>query len=367
MAAKRPNGDDAWFEAERPTHRALIVELQRLKRRAKARLGLVLIIGSLLTAALVMKVARKPRFYDARIIMAVTETHLGASQDTMGMQQLRDYILTVLLSNERLMKIVEEKELFPQRRVRGDEYALETLRDMFDVEVYQNYFLYGRSSTTEPRSVRIAVSFRHIKAAFAWEMVTALVATIVDAENQRRREEAAFAVARVKQMTERSRESVAERSARLNELLIELGRAEANEEHGRAAALGVEVAQLEHTIRRDRETVESVATLENTIGLGAAVESQQLGLDFAVADERHPFEEERSLLRLIAVALIGFLVLVPAVAIFIGAFDARVHEAEDVSRLGLPVLGHVPRFAGDDVGSLARRRGVPLLRRVVGR
>ena len=39
----------------------------------------------------------------------------------------------------------------------------------------------------------------------------------------------------------------------------------------------------------------------------------------------------------------------------LGAFDSRVHDTDDVERLGLPVLGHVPGFAGDHVGSLEAR------------
>ena len=41
--------------------------------------------------------------------------------------------------------------------------------------------------------------------------------------------------------------------------------------------------------------------------------------------------------------------------IVIGAFDSRVHDVEDVARLDLPVLGHVPGFPGDNVGSLEAR------------
>ena len=362
--APEPTTDDAWFEAEPPTPGAMVVELQRLKRRARARLALVLLGASVLTALLVVKVARKPRSYAARIIMAVTEGTLAGSQEPTAMQELRDYVWTVLLSNERLMPIIEANDLFPQRTVRGDEYALETLRGMYDIEVYHNFFLVGRSQATEPRSVRLALTFHSANPEFAWQMVNRLTQAVVDAEHQRRLEESEFAVARARQMHDRSEESMTEQIARLNEATIALGRAEARGDGGQAAALRVEVQQLERTMRHDHEAATAVATIEAHIGLGAAVESQQLGLHFTVADERHPFAQERSVLSLIAVAILGFLILLPLIAIFIGAFDSRVHEIEDVSRLGLPVIGHVPPFIGDDVGSLARR-GAPRLRHVM--
>ena len=54
-------------------------------------------------------------------------------------------------------------------------------------------------------------------------------------------------------------------------------------------------------------------------------------------------------------------------ALLIGAFDSRVHDVDDVARLGLPVLGHVPGFPGDGVGSLtvrgASRARVPSFQR----
>jgi hypothetical protein len=44
-----------------------------------------------------------------------------------------------------------------------------------------------------------------------------------------------------------------------------------------------------------------------------------------------------------------------------------VHDVDDVERLGLPVLGHVPGFPGDRVGSLearsVQRTRIPLFRR----
>jgi hypothetical protein len=42
-------------------------------------------------------------------------------------------------------------------------------------------------------------------------------------------------------------------------------------------------------------------------------------------------------------------------ALLFGAFDSRVHDGDDVARLGLPVLGQVPSFTGDRSGSLAAR------------
>jgi hypothetical protein len=49
--------------------------------------------------------------------------------------------------------------------------------------------------------------------------------------------------------------------------------------------------------------------------------------------------------------------MLPVFELFVGAFDSRIHDREDAERIGVPVLGHLPSFPGDQVGSL-RARGV---------
>jgi capsular polysaccharide biosynthesis protein len=87
------------------------------------------------------------------------------------------------------------------------------------------------------------------------------------------------------------------------------------------------------------------------------------GLDttLKLVAERRPLRPEQStFVMILAIAVIGTCTLIGS-AILFGSFDTRVHDSDDVARLGLPVLGHVPGFNGDDVGSMeargARRAG----------
>jgi hypothetical protein len=54
------------------------------------------------------------------------------------------------------------------------------------------------------------------------------------------------------------------------------------------------------------------------------------------------------------------------VILVVGAFDPRVHDVNDIRRLGLPVAGHLPSFPGDHVGAFKSRGNaaarVPLLK-----
>jgi hypothetical protein len=58
---------------------------------------------------------------------------------------------------------------------------------------------------------------------------------------------------------------------------------------------------------------------------------------------------------LLLVAVAAFVLALPLVAVGVGAFDRRVYELDDVRRLGLPTLGAVRRFDGDNAGALVAR------------
>src|SRR5262249_57329260 len=91
----------------------------------------------------------------------------------------------------------------------------------------------------------------------------------------------------------------------------------------------------------------------------ADIAAAGLDLPLAVVDENRPERPTHSGLVLVMIAaVIGTFSLISA-ALVLGAFDSRVHEPDDAIRLGLPVLGHVPGFAGDNVGALRTRTPAP--------
>jgi hypothetical protein len=52
---------------------------------------------------------------------------------------------------------------------------------------------------------------------------------------------------------------------------------------------------------------------------------------------------------------LAFVVALLLSAVAVGAFDPLVYELEDVERLGLPALGALRGFDGDNAGALASR------------
>ncbi len=83
----------------------------------------------------------------------------------------------------------------------------------------------------------------------------------------------------------------------------------------------------------------------------------------AVVEEHRPERNEHRGFVLIMVLVVVGLGSLLGSALLFGAFDSRLHDLDDLTRLGIPVLGHVPGFPGDHVGSLetrgALRRRVP--------
>jgi len=353
----RPARDDGWFEAEQPIRRALVAELQRLKRRSQPRLILVVVVAALLTAAVLYKRSTKVRMHRARVVLAVTEGSLAAGHIPMPIHELRAYVAEILLSNQVLEPIIEEQDLFSLRHTLGMSYALSELRDMFDVSVHRNYFLYDYDIDA-PRSARIAITFSHADPDFAWRMARRLASLVIEGE-QRRRLQLAEEIARE---AEAAITHVSARGTALEQelaaLTVELTRAEDRGDRRRAGALRVEQLELAGELHRENELLLNLTQQANADEMALAIDRAGLGMSFVVAEEKRPYQEPGAGLYLqIIIGVFVFSVFLPVVAVFVGAFDTRIHDREDAERIGLPVLGHLPGFPGDHVGSL-RDRGV---------
>jgi hypothetical protein len=360
VAGREPD----WYTSETPIGRQWVTELQRLKRRARARPFTVLAVALALTGALVFLIARKPRIARARVVIAVTETDLGTGRTPTSMGELRDYVYTVLLPNAKLMPIIEENAwAFPLRGRLGDAYALSELRDFFDVAVWRNYFMY-QASYDELRSARIAITVMHGDADFAVELARRLASIIIDGEAERRRAAADALAAEAVAVIEATRAKVYAVERELSDKMVAATEAELAGQRGKAIALRTEAATLSQALHNERERLDAVNTAAELDQLDAAVANAGLGMGMEIADERLPDPDEAGrALKLVIVGGLLFFLMTPLVAIVFGTFDSRIHDLDDVSRLGMPVVGHVPPFPGDTSGSLRdrgiRRRRVP--------
>jgi len=347
-----------WFEAETPLHRELYQELDRLRRRAQPRWWLVVLVGLVLTGLLVRKIALKPQLHRARVILAVSEGEENLGWNPQPLAELRQYITQVLLTSERLLGLLEDKHLYQARIAKfGEEYVLDELRDMFEIVVWRNYFQYGYASD-ERRTARVAVAFTSDDPTFSYDMARALAALIQEAEAERR-SIAAFELAGQAADIERAaRERLEEVGRSQRALQAAIADADARGDSEARSLLQIRAGSVAVEWQDANQAFESIQSLVSKESLEAAITQAGLALDIQVVDERRPppIEVGRTPI-LIAVAIIGFGLFFPLAGVLIGAYDIRVHDVDDVTRLGLPMLGHVPSFPGDDVGAL-RDRGV---------
>ena len=367
MSRRAPEPPD-WYEDEGALH-SWRRELVRLKRRARARLPLTLTVTLLATAAAVVFVARRTPPVEARVLIRVTESSL-MKQDSALTGDLAEYLRDAAFTSKNLEKIVERRGLYPLSRARGMQYAVEKLRWDLTVEVYRNYFLERRGFEQPLRTARISVRFQHKDRETAMAVARDLAQLVIDSESKRR-EHASGDLAGLVRMAQdnlaaavdRTHTEMAERQAAL-----ELAQKAKDEEA--AAVARVDLMRLAATLKSQEAELRSAREARRTADLQHALDARGLGIVFEVVDERAPApppDPRDQVIRLAMLGLACFLLLLPLCAIGVGAFDQRLHDREDVQRLGLTVVGHVPGFPGARVGSMRARQAADRRRTRAGR
>jgi hypothetical protein len=345
-----------WWEAERE----LISwrrELDRLKRRARARLFRTLLLTGLVSLALVWMVGRKVPLAESRILIRVTEGSVIREDAPTSSADLADFLNDYAFSNRNLTRLIEKHQLYPFERTRGDIYALEELRGNLVLEVHRNQFLEARGYNSAARTVRISVTFRDEDPDVSFAVASDLAQLIIDSEARRRAETTRglanvtdravnTAVARLQEI----QQDIAQRQAALQE-------AQRKDDKEEIAAMKVAIARLTEDLQGHAKLVRNARENKMRADLRKALESGHLNMMFQIVDERPPAPPPAGKeIRLAMIGLACFLILLPLCAVAVGAFDSRIHDPEDVQRLGLEVVGHVPRFGGFGVGSMRSRR-----------
>ena len=360
---KRPTLGDGWFESEQPTRVGMVAELQRIKRRTIVRPIPVLVLAILVTAGVAYKFATKPRLYEGDVVLALTEGSMGnASTSAIPFDQLREYVVTVLLPDNKLLELIERRNLHRLRKKLGPQFALEQLRLQMEIEIWKNSFIYyHQEDAAAQQSARIGITVMDFDPELAFVLARDL-ATIVMKTHEEQRRKFADALARD---VDNMRISMAQRVDAITKIRAQkeksLEYARRTGKHNLASALLVEMTTLTREHKRVREKLQQIAASPEAFA--DRVSAARLDTTLEVVEERRPQKPEQSgLVLIMIIVVIGTGALFGA-ALFVGAFDSRVHDTDDVARLNLPVLGHVPGFAGDHVGSLhargAVRRRVP--------
>lgn len=354
MTGDPPPPGDAWYESEQSTRLGMIFELQRIRRRTLVRPLPVLALALLVTAGIVYKVATKKALLEAEVVLALTEGSLAGQYTGIPVDQLRAYVTSVLLPDNKLIELIEKRDLYRLRKNLGPEFAIEQLRGSLDVQIWKNSFLYYDPGEDNARhSARIGLTVSDSDPDRGFDIARDLAGIVIETlglQRQKLADEIGAQVAMLRkalgsQLEELDRE-VSRKQAAIDDA-NQLGKPEL------AAIFRADLAMIDSERQRIQARVVKLATSRES--LASDITAAGLDISLSIVAEHRPDRPTRSGFVLVMIAaVVGTGALVGA-ALVLGAFDSRVHDPDDVARLGLPVLGHIPGFAGDNVGAMQTR------------
>lgn len=356
VAAGEP---DDWVADEPRIFDLMIRELQRFKRRMKVHPLPVLALALVMTAGAVFMFARKPQMHTARVILRIGE---GALSDYRGSvlprSELKDYVYSFALPDSVLLeRIIEKHDIFrDELELFGPDGAIAELRDGLSIEVFHNFFHFSKTFESTPRSLRVGIVYMHRDAELAYKLAVLLSDLVVEVESKKRLQEVRFAASNAREVLAAVEGAYERREHDISAAMTTLTEAELADEGVTAAMARVEIASLARLQLMERQVVESVRRETQQLERALELEERNMGMVFELAGRVRPVPEPPpGPFLLCLVGLVCFCIFVPVCAIGLGTSDSRIHELDDVSRLGLPVLGHIPAFEGDGVASLRRR------------
>jgi hypothetical protein len=343
-----------WFDSEESTRIGMISELQRIKRRTRVRPLPVLVLTFLITAGITHKFMSKQPLLEASVTLALAEGAMATRYNGIPVDQLRQYVSSVLLPDNKLIELIEKRDLYRLRHKAGPQYAIEELRSALTVNIWKNSFVFFDSDDqTSRRSARIGLTVSDTDPDRAFDIAHDLASIVIETSAKQRKKLADEIAAQVAQLRTTLNGRLAEviTLKSKQQTLVDQARAAGNLDQ--AQIFRLQRTALEQQQKSFEERLNQISASNEEI----AGQIAQAGLDISlsIVEEYRPERPNRSpFIFVIIASVIGAGALLSC-SLVLGAFDSRVHEPDDVTRLGLPMLGHVPGFAGDDVGSMQTR------------
>jgi len=341
--------EDPWVRRE-PGFLELRIELMRMYRRARRRPLLTLFVAVLMAAAVCAVRARKKQSFAASVTFRVSEVQQGdtfvAPRPT---KELKEYVSSVAMRSSRLMDLMEKRGLYKNLLADDPVTAVDFFRSDIEVEVIRNYFIEEWASN---KSARLIITYLAGTAEEAALIDTDLGELVVDEENRRRQAVAQAAASDSRAMVAMGRADLVTRQAQITRLEAALASAKGQE----AATIRVQLEGLHKSVDPSVDRLTKAEQRSAELDVALVLELNDLGVRFDKVDERVRVVSRHATTRyLVALGVFMFVLSLPFAIMFVGAFDSRIYDLDDVNRLGMRGLGHVPPFRGSDIGSLAER------------
>jgi hypothetical protein len=343
------NEIDPWVRRE-PGFLELRIELMRMYRRARRRPLLTIVVALLMAGAVCAVRARKKQSFAASVTFRVSEVQQGATfVAPRPTKELKEYVSSVAMRSSRLMDLMEKRGLYKNLLQDDPVTAVDFFRSDIEVEVIRNYFVEEWATN---KSARLILTYIAGTAEEAAVIATDLGDLVVDEENRRRQAVAQAAASDSRTMVAMARADVDARQAQITRLEADLVQAKGQE----AAAIRVQLEGLRKSVDPSLDRLTKAEQRSAELDVALVLELNDLGVRFDKVDERLRVVSRHATAKiLVGLGVFMFVLSLPFAVMFVGAFDSRIYDLDDVNRLGIRGLGHVPPFRGSDIGSLAER------------
>lgn len=348
--------NDGWYESEESTRAGLKQEVQRIRRRTRVRPWPVIALALVITCGLTYKMATRKQQYQSEVVLAIREGSLLSQDKRTGLPvgELKEFVQSVLLPDAKLAELIEQRNLHRLRKRLGMPWAINELRDQIEIEVWRNSFIYyDPEDPNREASARVGLTVTEDDPDGAYLLARDLAQIVVQSVREHRQDVARKVAAQIEHVRQGTEQRLATLELAISEKMVAISRAKREGKKGVAQAYQLELLKLDGEMKTAEKTLSDIAASPEALSDRIA----EAGLDLIVeiVSERRPDRPDSKgfLIAMIAV-VVAFGSLIGS-ALVLGAFDSRVHDTDDVTRLGLPVLGHVPGFPGDKVGSLEAR------------
>ena len=346
-------GDD-WYESEQSTRLGLIAELQRIKRRTLVRPLPVIALAAAVTGLITYKVATKVDTVQSEVVLALVEGSMARQNSGIPVDQLREYVQSVLLPDNRLAELIEKRDLSRLRKKLGMQFALTDLRERLEIQIWKNSFAYFDDADEHARrSARIGLAVTDTDPDRALNIARDLAQIATETLTMRRQMLADTITQQVAMLRDATNEKLTTLGNQISATQAAIDDAVKAGTPDTLGILRVDLQALHEQMRRTE--AESSHIAGSSDALAGDIAAAGLDMTLSIVEEHRPERPTHSSFVLIMVAVVVGTGSLIGGATLLGAFDSRVHDTDDVVRLGLPVLGHVPGFAGDNVGSMQAR------------
>jgi hypothetical protein len=327
-------------------------EARRLFYRSSTRWPLLLVLGVCFATLFVLKRQLLKPPFTAELILRIVESDKDLTKDLRPPRAYKDFIWGVCLSGPRLTKIIQTHKLYPTYYQRDPQLAVEAMRDDLELEIWGNYFDPDYYDPDEARTARVSITWHDRDPALALSVVRELAAVIDKEQSDERNEAFRIGGEGITEAADRAEERVTTMHRTIVRDGIELLHASGE----RRAQLSVTIHDLREQEKKLQLQTDEVRREASRLRIEAAWERTSSGIRFELLEPGVVLPREGGgVISTIGTAIIVVLGTLLLGGLLIGAFEVRVRDGADVARLGLPLLGTMPSFRGDRVGSLAAR------------